>query len=64
MIEYDTSMEQHPSWEANSLSVVKKPKVPYGVHKSPPLFPNLKQINPVQTFQMISVRSILILSSQ
>jgi hypothetical protein len=51
------SMEQSPSWEANShpasqevLCLVSSLKVHYCAHKNPPLFPILSQINPVHTF--------------
>jgi hypothetical protein len=51
------STEQSPSWEANSHSasqeiirILRKPLVHYCVLKSPPLVPNLSQMNPVHTF--------------
>jgi len=39
------------------------PKVDYGIHKSPQLVPILNHMHPVNTFPIISLRSILILSS-
>ena len=62
------SMEQRPTWEANSFLVgqeipknICNPKPRYRVHKIRPLVPILSQIGPVRHF--LFWRSILILST-
>jgi hypothetical protein len=66
------SMEQSPSWEANSqsaseatCSLTSNPKVHYRVHKILSLVPILSQIHPVQTSPpyLSTIHSNIIFSS-
>jgi hypothetical protein len=69
LFEGTNSMQQSPSWEANSHSASQEiphllwnPKVHYHVHKIPTLARILSQMNQVHNLPTISRRSILILS--
>jgi hypothetical protein len=67
-----SSVGLSPSWEVTSRSatrelpkILRKPKVHYRVHKSPPLVPISNQMNTIHTPpHPISLGSILILFSQ
>jgi hypothetical protein len=55
-LSYTYFMEQSPSWEAHRLlasqeipRLLRNPKVHYRLHKCPPTFPILSQLDPVQT---------------
>jgi hypothetical protein len=65
----NNSTEQSPSWEADSHSdsqeiprLLRNPKVHYRVHKSPPLVPILRHMNPVHILTPYYLKPILILS--
>ena len=57
------SMEQCPSWEANSSSTSQEVKHIFSNTKSPPLVPVLHQSEKSIHFNSISVKSLLILAS-
>jgi len=69
-IKYLLTYLLHPSWEANRFSasqeipsILRNPKVHYGIHKCPPPVLIISQLDPAHIPHPTSCRSTLILSS-